>query len=76
MKPSKTGNIEKVSIVDFLESLDMYVGTDIIVGDFDIIGWNTAVKFRSPDSEGYKKHGAIFRPNFERGILILSLIHI
>ena len=74
MKPSKKGNIEKVSIVKFLENLDLQVGSDIIVGDFDIIGWNTAVKFRSPDSEGYKKYGAIFRPNFERGILIHALI--
>lgn len=72
--PPRTGKIETVTINEFLESLDMEVGTDIIMGDFDILGWHLASKVRNSDTENYKKFGAIFRPNYERGMLMHSLI--
>lgn len=46
----------------------------IIRGDFDRIGEFTAKRERSPDDENYKKHGAFYRSNYERGILIYNLI--
>jgi len=72
--PDRTGTIEVVSIQDILSELDLAIGDDIIMGDFDILGWQTAAKLREPGSEGYKLHGAMFRPNYERGILVHSLI--
>jgi len=44
------------------------------LGDFDAIGEFTAKKNRSPDSELYKKVGCFYRPNYERGLLIYSLV--
>ncbi len=46
----------------------------IIRGDFDRIGEFTAKRERSPDDPNYKKHGAFYRSNYERGILIYNLI--
>jgi len=44
------------------------------LGDFDQIGHFTAYKRRTIDNELYKTTGAFFRPNYERGLLIYSLI--
>jgi predicted O-methyltransferase YrrM len=44
------------------------------LGDFDRIGEYTARRERSPQSEGYRKHGCFYRPNYERGLLIYALI--
>ena len=72
--PSKTGDIKIVTINKVLEELDIEVGEDIYMGDFDLMGWHLASKVRDRESENYKKHAAVFRPNFERGILVHSLI--
>jgi len=57
----------KLADLDFpLENLSL--------GDFDAIGEFTAKKNRNPDSELYKKVGCFYRPNYERGLLIYSLI--
>lgn len=47
---------------------------NLSLGDFDAIGEFTAKKTRSPESELYRKVGCFFRPNYERGMLIYSLI--
>lgn len=47
---------------------------DINMGDFDIIGEFTAKKQRQQNSDDYRHYGAFFRPNYERGILVYSLI--
>ena len=47
---------------------------NVVLGDFDAIGEFTAKKQRSPDEPNYKKFGAFFRPNYERGILVYNLI--
>ena len=46
----------------------------ISLGDFDQIGELTAKKTRDPSSDLYKTAGCFFRPNYERGILLHSLI--
>lgn len=48
--------------------------SDIDLGDFDVIGEFSAKKARERSSPLYKSVGAFFRPNYERGILIHSLI--
>lgn len=54
---------------------DLGVGLDsIVMGDFDYIGEFTAKRNRAPTDENYKKHGAFYRSNYERGILIYYLI--
>ena len=54
---------------------EMGVAVDgIIMGDFDRIGEYTAKRDRKPDDPNYKKYGAFFRANYERGILIYYLI--
>ena len=47
---------------------------NLYLGDFDYIGEYTAKKSRDRSSENYKNHGCFFRPNYERGMLIYSLI--
>ena len=47
---------------------------EFTLGDFDQIGEYTAKKSRSPQSKLYKTAGCFFRPNYERGLLIYSLI--
>ena len=46
----------------------------ISLGEFDQIGELTAKKMRDPKDPLYATAGAFFRPNYERGILISSLI--
>jgi len=65
--------MKKIHIKDKLEQLD-YPVENLSLGDFDAIGEFTAKKNRSPDSQLYKKVGCFYRPNYERGLLIYSLI--
>jgi hypothetical protein len=62
-----------VFIQQKLEELELPL-SDIALGDFDFIGEFTAKKNRSQNDALYKSAGAFFRPNYERGILIYSLI--
>ena len=71
--PERTGNIKKVMIHEKLKSLGISV-EDLNLGDIDQIGEVTAKKKRDPRSDLYKSVGAFYRPNYERGILIYSLI--
>lgn len=53
------------------------IGVDvsaIVMGDFDYIGRFTAERQRSKDDPNYRKYGAFYRSNYERGILIYNLI--
>ena len=65
--------MEKILIQDKLKEIGMVL-EDLKLGDFDIIGENTAKKMRNRDSDLYNSVGAFFRPNYERGLLIYSLI--
>jgi predicted O-methyltransferase YrrM len=71
--PERTGKIKKVHIKDKLKEIGVEI-EDLQLGTFDQIGEFTAKKARSADSKEYKTAGCFFRPNYERGILIYSLI--
>lgn len=60
-------------IKDKLAELDFPIEY-LSLGDFDAIGEFTAKKHRDPSNELYKKVGCFYRPNYERGLLIYSLI--
>ena len=60
-------------IKDKLNELDFPIEI-LSLGDFDAIGEFTAKKNRNPENPLYKKVGCFFRPNYERGLLIYSLI--
>lgn len=66
----------KVRIVNVKQKLEeMGVALDsIVMGDFDYIGEYTAKRDRKPGDPNYKKYGAYYRSNYERGILIYYLI--
>jgi len=54
---------------------EMGVALDsIVMGDFDTLGEFTAKRTRDPNDPNYKKYGAVYRSNYERGILIYYLI--
>ena len=65
--------MKEIHIKDKLKQIGMPV-EDLSLGDFDQIGHYTAYKSRDRNSEQYKKVGCFFRPNYERGLLIYSLI--
>lgn len=65
--------MKQINIKDKLEEIGMPVES-LSLGDFDRIGEFTAKKARDPNSELYNKVGCFFRPNYERGLLIYSLI--
>jgi len=46
----------------------------VVMGDFDYIGEFTAKRDRKSNDPNYKKYGAFYRANYERGILIYYLI--
>ena len=71
--PPVTGNIKKTHIKEKLASIGVRI-EDLSLGNFDNIGEFTAKKKRQPNSDLYSKAGAFFRPNYERGLLIYSLI--
>jgi len=60
-------------IKDKLSELDFPI-ENLSLGDFDAIGEFTAKKHRDPSNNLYKKVGCFYRPNYERGLLIYSLI--
>jgi len=72
--PPRTGDITKIHIKEKLKQIDISLESDISLGEFDQIGEFTAKKARGEESEHFKNVGAFFRPNYERGILIHSLI--
>ena len=65
--------MRKNDIRDKLEEIGTPISS-IKLGDFDAIGEFTAKKNRDRNSELYHSVGCFFRPNYERGILIYSLI--
>lgn len=65
--------MKQVHIRQKLEEMGVAVD-GIIMGDFDYIGEFTAKRDRKPDDINYKKYGAFYRANYERGILIYHLI--
>ena len=62
-----------INIKQKLEEMDVQLDS-IVMGDFDYIGEFTAKRDRNPIDPFYKKHGAFYRSNYERGILIYNLI--
>ena len=55
--------------------VEMGVALDsVVMGDFDFIGEFTAKRDRHPNDPNYKRFGAFYRSNYERGILIYYLI--
>jgi predicted O-methyltransferase YrrM len=71
--PNRTGNIKKIMIKDWFVREEINID-NLPLGDFDQIGNFTARKQRSAGSDLYNTAGAFFRPNYERGMLIYSLI--
>lgn len=65
--------MKQIHIKNKLSEIGMPVES-LSLGDFDGIGEFSAKKTRDPNSDLYKKVGAFFRPNYERGLLIYSLI--
>ena len=72
--PSKTGKIESIHISDKLKEVGGLVGSNLFLGTFDQVGELTARKNRDPSSDLYKTAGCYFRPNYERGMLMYSLV--
>ena len=71
--PERTGNINKIHIREKFKQLGVNID-DLKLGDFDQIGEMTAKKRRDPGTDLYNNVGAFFRPNYERGLLIYTLI--
>jgi Methyltransferase domain len=65
--------MEKILIHEYLKKNDIDIN-EIDLGDFDFLGEYTAKKTRDRGTDLYKSAGHFFRPNYERGILIYSLI--
>jgi len=65
--------MKEIHIKDKLAEIGMPV-EELSLGDFDQIGHHTAYKARGRGTELYNKVGCYFRPNYERGLLIYSLI--
>lgn len=65
--------MEHIKIQKLLADYDIDLSA-VSLGDFDNIGEYTAKKSRDRNSPLYGNTGAFFRPNYERGILIYSLI--
>lgn len=62
-----------VGIKQKLEEMGVVLDS-VVMGDFDFIGEFTAKRERKPTDPNYKKYGAFYRSNYERGILIYYLI--
>lgn len=62
-----------VGIKQKLEEMGVVLDS-IQMGDFDYIGEYTAKRDRKPGDPNYKRYGAFYRSNYERGILIYYLI--
>jgi predicted O-methyltransferase YrrM len=72
--PERTGDIDRVHIVDKLKEMGFIPGENLSLGNFDQIGELTARKSRHPSNSFYHTSGFFFRPNYERGLLIYSMI--
>jgi hypothetical protein len=65
--------MKRIGIKEKLDQIQCPLSS-ISLGEFDQIGEFTAKKARSASDPLFKTAGAFFRPNYERGILISSLI--
>ena len=65
--------MRKIRIDEKLQQIETPVET-LSLGDFDQIGEFTAKKNRVPNSKLYDEVGCYFRPNYERGLLLHSLV--
>lgn len=65
--------MKTINIKQKLENIGVPLDS-VIMGDFDFIGEFTAKRDRKPDDPNYKRYGAFYRSNYERGILIYHLI--
>ena len=65
--------MKEIHIKDKLEELG-YPVERLSLGEFDFMGHFSAYKQRDPKSDLFKTAGCFFRPNYERGLLIYSLI--
>jgi len=65
--------MKTIHIKQKLEELGVALDS-IVLGDFDVIGEVCAKRTRSPNDPNYKKYGATYRSNYERGILVYYLI--
>jgi predicted O-methyltransferase YrrM len=65
--------MKRIHIKQKLEDIGVSVNS-LILGDYDYIGEYTAKRDRKSDDPNYKKYGAYYRANYERGILIYQLI--
>ena len=65
--------MKEIYIKEKLEELG-YPVERLVLGEFDFIGHFTAYKQRNPESDLFRTAGCFFRPNYERGLLIYSLI--
>jgi hypothetical protein len=65
--------MEHIFIQDLLKKHEISLN-EINLGEFDYIGEYTAKKMRDQNDPLFSKVGAFFRPNYERAILIYSLI--
>ena len=65
--------MKKILIKDKFEEINFNISS-IALGDFDFIGEFTAKKNRDRNHPLFKTAGCFFRPNYERGLLIYSLI--
>jgi hypothetical protein len=65
--------MKTIGIKQKLEEMGVALDS-IVMGDFDYIGEFTAKRDRKAGDPNYKRHGAFYRSNYERGILIYYLI--
>ena len=65
--------MKTVGIKQKLEEMGVALDS-VVMGDFDYIGEFTAKRDRKPGDPNYKRAGAFYRSNYERGILIYYLI--
>jgi len=65
--------MKKLHIKEKLKNIDIDLN-DIVLGDFDAIGKFTAERNRDRNHLLYKTAGCFYRANYERGILVYSLI--
>lgn len=65
--------MKRVHIKSKLDEIGVAVD-GIVLGDFDFVGEFTAKRERNPSDPNYKRYGCFYRSNYERGILIASLI--
>jgi len=65
--------MKRIFINEKLKSLGTNI-EDISLGTFDEIGEYCAKKSRQPTNKQYHTAGCFFRPNYERGILIDSMV--